>query len=252
MTPQKVPILDFDSSQEAVISPRKVAKTTATCAVLSFFWEAVGEYANANKMTHLSSFRSEMPDIPLYVDESHRFLLSPMPVGAPMAGAVLEQIIALGVQKIVVCGGAGVLESIQLGKILIPIDTIRDEGTSYHYLEPEENARPDSDMVENTCRYLDSQSVPYTKVTTWTTDAFYRETKNKIELRRSQGATCVEMEASALFAIAKFRGVKLVQLLYSGDDVSGETWNKRSWNKQFDTRRNLLHLAIDICKQSIQ
>ncbi len=245
----KIPILDFDPSKDAIISPRKLAKTTAKCAVLSFFWEAVGEYANANRCEQLSAFQSEMPDIPLYVHKGDDFLLVPMPVGAPLATVVLEQLIAIGVERFVVCGGAGVLEAIQLGKILIPISTIRDEGTSYHYLPPEKSAQPDMNLVDEACAYLEKKHIPYAKVTTWTTDAFYRETPDIIDLRRSQGATCVEMEASALFAVAHFRDVKIVQLLYSGDDVSGEAWKKRSWNKQFDTRRNLLHIAIDICLQ---
>ena len=246
----KIPILDFDPSKDAIISPRKVANTTVKCAVLSFFWEAVGEYANANRCEQLSAFRSEMPNIPLYIHKENDFLLVPMPVGAPMAVAVLEQLIAIGVEQFFVCGGAGVLEPIQLGKILVPINTIRDEGTSYHYLPPEEQAQPDKNLVDKACSYLESHDIPYAKVTTWTTDAIYRETPDIIALRRSKGATCVEMEASALFAVAHFRDVKIVQLLYSGDDVSGEDWDNRGWDKQFDTRRNLLHIVIDICLQN--
>ena len=88
MMSNKIPILDFDPSKDAIISPRKIARTTAKCAVLSFFWEAVGEYANANRCEHLSSFTSEMPDIPLYLHKENNFLLVPMPVGAPLAAAV--------------------------------------------------------------------------------------------------------------------------------------------------------------------
>ena len=168
------------------------------------FWEAVGEYANANRCEHLSSFTSEMPDIPLYLHKENNFLLVPMPVGAPLALAVLEQLIAIGVERFVVCGGAGVLEPIQLGKILVPINTIRDEGTSYHYLPPEISAKPDEILVDETCSYLKEHDIPHEQVTTWTTDAFYRETPDIVALRRSQGATCVEMEASALFAVANF------------------------------------------------
>ena len=239
--------MDFDADPKAIILPRRIASTTIKRAVLSFFWEAVGEYANANHLKLLASFKSEMPDIPLYVDETEQFLLAPMPVGAPMAGAILEQIIALGVERIVVCGGAGVLDTIPLGNILIPTQAIRDEGTSYHYISPSETIQPDETMLREVFNYLENNKIPYSKVTTWTTDGFFRETPQKIALRKEQGASCVEMEASALFAIAQFRGVSIVQLLFSGDDVSGDKWDKRNWNKQFDTRRNLLDISISVC-----
>ena len=93
------------------------------------------------------------------------------------------------------------LEPIQLGKNLVPINTIRDEGTSYHYLPPE-IAKPDEIWLMKHVHLKDD--IPHEQVTTWTTDASYRETPEIVALRRSQGATYVEMEASARFAVAIF------------------------------------------------
>jgi uridine phosphorylase len=42
----------------------------------------------------------------------------------------------------------------------------------------------------------------------------------------------VEMEATALATVAAFRGVPLAHVLYGGDDLSGETWDHRSWQSQ--------------------
>ena len=55
------------------------------------------------------------------------------------------------------------------------------------------------------------------------------------------------MEAAALFAVAKFRGVKLGQILYGGDDISGEKWNSRSWTKALETREELFNLSAKAC-----
>jgi len=82
---------------------------------------------------------------------------------------------------------------------------------------------------------------------TWTTDAFYRETKAKIALRKECGCKCVEMEAAALFAVARFRKVEIAQILYAGDDLSGDFWDSRNWNGKQGIRENLLELAIAIC-----
>ena len=69
--------------------------------------------------------------------------------------------------------------------------------------------------------------MPHDRGLTWTTDAFFRETPAKVARRREQGCITVEMEASAMFACAAFRGVVYGQLLYAGDDVSADEWDHR-------------------------
>ncbi|MCK5130261.1 MAG: uridine phosphorylase, partial [Clostridiales bacterium] len=92
-----------------------------------------------------------------------------------------------------------------------------------------------------------SHCVSYIKGKTWTTDAYFRETKNKVALRVSEGCLCVEMEASAFMAVAQFRGVKLGQILYGGDDLSGSKWDIRDWNSRESIRKNLVDLSLEIC-----
>ena len=57
----------------------------------------------------------------------------------------------------------------------------------------------------------------------------------------------LEMEAAALFAVAQFRGVSLGQILYAGDDVSGDQWDHRQWQSAVQTRRRLLELSVEAC-----
>src|SRR5574341_1363906 len=58
-------------------------------------------------------------------------------VGAPMAAGILEDAVAHGCRKFIVCGGCGVLEKgIAVGHLIVVSSAIRDEGTSYHYLPP--------------------------------------------------------------------------------------------------------------------
>jgi nucleoside phosphorylase len=80
---------------------------------------------------------------------------------------------------------------------------------------------------------------------TWTTDAVYRETRAKVSLRRAEGCITVEMEAAALLAVARFRGVMLGQLLYAGDSLGGEAWDHRDWMHADDARESLFWLAMD-------
>ncbi len=71
--------------------------------------------------------------------------------------------------------------------------------------------------------------------------------RNGNPLRRSEGCITVEMEAAAFFAVARFRGVTFAQMLYGGDDVSGEEWDHREWHKRRSVREDLLWLAAEAC-----
>ena len=161
---------------------------------------------------------------------------------------MLETAIALGCTKFISCGGAGVLDrDIAVGHIIVPQSAVRDEGTSYHYLEPSREVAASPEGIAAIERVLQERNVDYIVSKTWTTDAPYRETPAKVKLRRSEGCLAVDMEAAAFFAVAQFRGVTLAQMLYGGDDVSGEEWDDRGWVKQTTVREKLFWLAAEAC-----
>jgi uridine phosphorylase len=56
---------------------------------------------------------------------------------------------------------------------------------------------------------------------TWTTDAPYRETVEEVMEFRRRGVLTVEMEAAALFAVARARGLPLASAVVI-DSVFGE------------------------------
>jgi uridine phosphorylase len=80
---------------------------------------------------------------------------------------------------------------------------------------------------------------------TWTTDGLYRETRAKVSRRVAEGCLTVEMEAAAFFAVARFRGVSFGQMLYAGDDLSGEVWDPRGWTHDAKGRDLLFRLAAE-------
>ena len=91
----------------------------------------------------------------------------------------------------------------------------------------------------------DAAGVPYATGLTWTTDGLFRETPAKVAARRAEGCLTVEMEAAALFAVAQYRGITIGQLLYAGDDLSGDEWDHRDWDKDRTVRERLFDLALD-------
>lgn len=250
----KYPILEFDSCRDAYIEPANLIKSIdiAECCVISFFRDVI-EMKNKNgQLRQVASVHSETLDIPIYetIYDGKRVALVLGFLGSSGSAALLEELVAFGCRKFIVCGGAGVLQKdIVVGHLIIPTSAVRDEGVSYHYMEPSREVACNKDIIEVIESEFNKDGIKYIKGKTWTTDAFYRETKEKVALRISEGCVTVEMEAAAFFAVAKFRDVVLGQILYGGDDLSGEEWDGRSWNSRTDVRQNLVDLSIKICSK---
>jgi uridine phosphorylase len=137
--------------------------------------------------------------------------------------------------------------TIAVGHVVVPLAAVRDEGVSYHYLPPSREVEAASAAVTAIQSTLERHAVPYLLGKTWTTDGIYRETHARMARRRAEGCLTVEMEAAAFFAVAQFRGVACGQLLYGGDDLSGEVWDGRQWQKDASVREKLFWLAAEAC-----
>ena len=246
------PILEFDPSLNAVIEPSKTVESLEGIehCVLCYFRQVIEQLVNSGQATQIAMHGSEMGPLPLYVIEhdGRRVSMMQAPVGAPFAAALLEELIARGLNKFVICGGCGVLDrQIAVGHLLVPTSAVRDEGTSDHYLPPGREVSANARVVQSLVDVLIKHNHPYLLMKTWTTDAIYRETPALVRLRRSEGCLAVEMEASAYMAVAEFRGVQLGQLLYAGDDISGEDWDHRGWQDRVSVREEVFWLAVEAC-----
>ena len=250
--PNTYPILEFDEEREAVIEPSKAIRhrDVAEHCVVCYFRQTIEKERKQLALQPLRPVKCIMGEIPVYSGtyDGQPFAILTGAVGAPLAVGCLEEIIARGGRKFIVCGSAGVLDrSIASGHIVVPTSALRDEGTSYHYLPPSREVEPSLEAVNAIIASLKENGYPYVEGKTWTTDAFYRETRSKIEKRRHEGCITVEMEAAALFAAARFRGVQLAQLLYGSDDVGGAEWDPRNMGKENSVREALFWLALNAC-----
>ena len=252
---KQFPILEYDSDRRAIISPSDLVKEIPDIpkhAVICFFNDVITHLAESEKLKIIHSIKSEMGfhHVYSYKFENRSIVLFHPGVGAPLAVATFEDVIQMGCDKFIVCGGAGVLDKeIASGHLIVPSSAIRDEGTSYHYIEPSREVSPTTEAVNAIETILKKRNIPYLKGKTWTTDGVYRETPAKIALRKSEGCISVEMEASALLAVAKFRGVSIGQILYGGDNVDTEIWDHRDWQSNWDVREMLLALSAEACLQ---
>ncbi|HZO91606.1 MAG TPA: nucleoside phosphorylase [Chthonomonadaceae bacterium] len=246
------PILEFDATPEALISPERLItpQDVPEHAVACFFSEVIEKLCQQHGACVVHPLRSEMGVHPVYemqVDGKRLAIFHPG-LGAPLAAGLLEEVIALGCRKFSACGGAGVLDSqIACGHVIVAHSAVRDEGTSYHYLPPSREVQASPRAVAAIEETLRRHRIEYLMGKTWTTDAFYRETSNRVKRRKEEGSLTVEMEAAAFFAVSQFRHVEFGQLLYGGDDVGGEEWDARLWHGQPTTREKLFWLAAEAC-----
>ena len=138
----------------------------------------------------------------------------------------MDEMISLGVTRFISCGSAGLIsDEFDSSHLLLVEDAIRDEGTSYQYLPAGEKAYTSPLLNEQVKESLTRQGVPFDMGRIWSTDALYRETPARVARRKAQGAVAVDMECSALCAVAQRRGVSFTQLMYFSDFLLADVWS---------------------------
>ena len=243
-----IPLLEFDPSTDAVINPsiHRPLLGFPERAVVCWFGDVVRSRTAQLIPVHEVPFEHGNHPICVTMHKGIEVALVSPGVGAPASVTSLEVLIALGATSIIGCGGAGIIRpGFDVGHVIVPTGAIRDEGTSYHYAPAHVAVVPHPRALAAIDDVLTEAGIPHDHGLTWTTDAFFRETREKVARRREQGCIAVEMEVSAMFAAAAFRGAAYAQLLYAGDDVSADEWDHRDWEKQSGARERLLDLSLD-------
>lgn len=163
-----------------------------------------------------------MADVYYLPEQDVLFFMSP--IGAPAAGCVLQEVQYLGdVKNFVYFGSCGLIGDISGDKVIVPTESYREEGFSYHYAPPSDYIAIENHKLVK--KVLTRHNIPCVSGRSWTTDAIYMETDNKVRQRREDGCLCVEMESSALQAVSSYLGVNLYIFFISGDIV-GDEWDR--------------------------
>jgi uridine phosphorylase len=249
----KIPILEFDTERRAVINPRHIkpgAKPLPERGIMCFQEETVKKLKRAGRLKEIYRANTVCQDYPIYqfTHKGKKLLLFRPSVGAPIAAGIMEELAGKGCTKWILCGSAGGLDKAHsFGHLIVPRSAVRDEGFSYHYLKPSREVAASPRAVKAIKKVMERHGVPYLVSKTWTTDAFFRETPEKVALRKKEGCLAVEMEAAAVFAVAKFRGYQTGAILYLHDDVSGKDWDHRHAHDPSYIREKIFWLAAEAC-----
>jgi uridine phosphorylase len=124
----------------------------------------------------------------------------------PFAVLIAEELFESGCRLLLSMTSAGQIVPMGPTPYFVIIDrALRDEGTSYHYAEPSEYGEANAKLVAMAVKALKAAGQRVIVGPTWTTDAPFRETAQAIEAAKRRGILAVEMEAAALYTLAKVR-----------------------------------------------
>ena len=170
-------------------------------------------------------------------------------VGSTHIVADIEELNFNGVESFIIFGNCGVLDkTIPDCGIIIPTKAYREDGVSYHYIGEGDVIELSSKYKEEFKKILCEYDFDFREGATWTTDAFYRETRDKVDYFKNKGCLCVEMEASAIAAVCEYKKIDYFTFFYAGDNLDSIEWEKRSLSGEdmLDKKNEVALLALEL------
>ena len=166
----------------------------------------------------------------LVVSPENDFFVAGPALGAPMAAMVLEKLIALGATEVVMAGWCGAVSSeLRVGDTIIGGFAHSGEGTSRYYTK-DDCSQPSSKLLGALQTVFES-GVP---IPFWSTDAPYRESRKMLQaLAKRYNVGAVDMEYSALCAVATFRKIDFAALFLVSDELWKDEWRPGFTGKVF-------------------
>ncbi len=232
-----IPLLDNNPEDEDIITPEfeysycdKVKKSVVypELCIMFFQKELMTEfkkdldYEKIDELLEHEVFKVEY--------NNKNFLVIKSGIGGPLSSLLVERLIVRGVKRFITVGISGSLRpDIEAGRIFLCSKSIRDEGVSYHYQNPSKYSYPSNSLNNLIKEFFNDLSIEYGEGDCWTTDAGYKESKNKALKYRDEGVECIDMESASLFAVAKHRNVDLSSIFIISDYVD----EKMNWKPKF-------------------
>lgn len=242
-----IPLTEF-SEEAGLISPdfEHLPLHLPSRCLMAFLGERrIASFAESRQGKIRGTFLSLTKFFPLYEipGRTGPLLLVQAPAGAPSAVLIEDRLFAYGVQKVLAIGCCGALDNLPENCFFPVAKALRDEGTSFHYLPPSRFIELDRAPLLHLKKFFQEKGLPFSPAVTWTSDGFFRETKEKIQRRRKEGCSLVDMEASALAACARFRKKEFAEIMFTADTLSSLSHDQRHWGK--DSRNAALLLGME-------
>jgi DeoD family purine-nucleoside phosphorylase len=145
-------------------------------------------------------------------------------IGGPSAAIVVEELVQLGVKRLLRVGTCGALQPhLRHGDLILALSAVPDDGTSLRYAGGEPIApTADWDLLHGVVHAAKEIGERITYVgPIVSTDVFYEPDDGRFARWSERGALAVEMEAATLFTVAALRGAQAACLLAVSDTFEG-------------------------------
>ncbi|RDI74694.1 Purine-nucleoside phosphorylase [Gaiella occulta] len=146
-------------------------------------------------------------------------------MGCPSAAIVIEELVQLGVEKIMRVGTCGGLQpDMTMGDLVIALSATAADATSTHYVLGEPHApTADFGLVHEAVHQAKHLGKPVRVGPIVSSDIFYQPDPDQARRWSERGILAVEMEAAVLFTLGALRGIQAgCMLIVSDVIVEGE------------------------------
>jgi uridine phosphorylase len=187
--------------------------------------------------------------------EGRRLTVCSTGIGCPSAAIAAEELSAVGVETLLRVGTTGALQrGIEIGDMVVATGAAKDEGTSKRYESQSVPAVPDYDVLSSLVEVSRDREEPVHVGPIATDDAFYAETEEYVRDWEKAGLLAVEMEAAALFSIARRKGMRAGAICtVDGNLVAGtqkgETEDEELPEKAKDNVDRMIRIALEATRQ---
>jgi len=174
-------------------------------------------------------------------------------IGSPSAAVAVEELSRVGVDTLLRVGTTGALQrGIGIGDMCVATGAAKFEGTTERYEAVEFPAVPDHGVVDSLLSAAAARGEEVHVGPVVTDDAFYAETDDAVEQWEAAGMVCVEMEAAAIFSLARRKGLRAGAICtVDGNLVEGTQKGETEDGELPETARNNVERAIGIALDAV-
>jgi uridine phosphorylase len=129
-------------------------------------------------------------------------------IGSPSAAIAVEELARVGAETLIRVGTTGALQrGIEIGDMVVATGAAKAEGTTKRYEDVEVPAVPDHEVLADLIDAAEAREEAVHVGPVVTDDAFYAETEAYVDEWEAANLLAVEMEAAAIFSLARRKGL---------------------------------------------
>ncbi len=142
-------------------------------------------------------------------------------MGCPSAGIVIEELVQLGVKKIIRVGTCGGLQpGMTMGELIVAMSAVPADATATHLIGGEPHApTADWELLHSAVHHAKKLGKPVRVGPIVSSDVFYNPDGGQYQRWSDRGVLAVEMEAAMLFTVGALRKIQTGCLLLVSDVV---------------------------------